>query len=373
MSLFERSRPLVEVKRAQLCEPCHLDNQEIKATAWCTFCTEAMCEKCTSTHKRLKKKIHTLVPIEEMRKQQLPEVEQDEPCFKHPGKIYEVYCVDHRELCCVICLATQHRKCEHITTFEEMIKSPENAKSLKHFITCLTKIDEKASGLVTKTEENINRLEHKRSEISEQVSSTIQQARYDLDKLQARFQEKFQQMHKVENGQLEDRKERVKVFLNKVRKGQKLLDVVSKHGTAKQLFITQEKLKAQLKDQKQILQEDLKGAKLIDYTFKMNDIKIPFTTGSPLDSIAVIDVKSTLDLTGYLNEVVDLVDSVSDLVESASDIKSTDTKELKDSGMTSMLRKQKYLGQKSKEKKKARTLNYSRIKQDFFDFENNEI
>lgn len=104
---------------------------------------------------------------------------------------------------------------------------------------------------------------------------------------------------------LTERVDKIEIFQNNVRKGQKLLHAVREHGSPKQLFVTQEKLKQQLKSHLKTLGEDLQDVKRIDYTLKIDDVVI--SVAQCVDSAAMTEIKQTSDLTQHLMDIVDVV------------------------------------------------------------------
>lgn len=291
----------------QFCGPCNEENKKVLAISWCTVCMDAMCESCTASHKRFKPcKNHHTVPIENMVKEQATEIDFDEHCMQHEGKTLEVYCLDHRQMCCVICLATQHRKCEHVSTFEEMVTDPMDSDSEENFTKCLNKMDEKTYELKVKVEENIRGLENKRSEITKKVLTVVQKAKDKLDQLKTSFLSKFDQTHKMQNAKLTERKERIETFSNQVKDGKKMLKTLHQKGSSKQLFIFKENLKTKLRGELESLRKELYGTTCINYTMNINDTlaSIP----KSMTSVAEVDAKRTSDLSDSITEMFDIMD-----------------------------------------------------------------
>lgn len=117
---------------------------------------------------------------------------------------------------------------------------------------------------------------------------------------------KFQQIHKQESVKLTETKEKIEIFQKTVRKGQQLLKVVREQGSPKQVFLTKEKLKMQLKHHMEGLKVDLKDVQCIEYLLNTDGMVTSILNN--LTSVAEVDLKPTLDLSSILNEVVDRVD-----------------------------------------------------------------
>ncbi|KAJ8303976.1 hypothetical protein KUTeg_017559 [Tegillarca granosa] len=304
-SLIEKSKGSGKKQKEQLCGPCSRENKDLAATQWCKICLEALCKECTTFHKRFDPTRHKTIAVEEMTEKSTVLLDVDEPCMEHTAEFLKVYCVDHKEMCCIICLATLHRKCEHVSTFDEMVNDSKDVEMFEDFNNKLSEMDKKSHELKIQTEKNISDLNGRQEEISKNVSSTIQKAKDKLDQLQTKFDHDFQQKHKDETMKLTERVDKIEIFQNNVKKGQKLLHAVREHGTPKQLFVTQEKLKQQLKSHLKTLGEDLQDVKRIDYTLKIDDVVM--SVAQCVDSVAMTEIKQTSDLTQHLMDIVDVV------------------------------------------------------------------
>lgn len=294
-----------------LCGPCFSDNEKTMAVSWCTYCLEPLCENCTKYHKRLKKTKHEIILIEEMTKRKKKSVELvdvDEPCVKHAGKVLEVYCGDHKEMCCIICLTTSHRKCEHVSTFEEIITGSKNNQSVESFTQWLNELEKNTDDLRMKTSDNVATLNTGHDELSIQVSTMVQQAKDKLDHLQASFQSKFQQIHKEEGLKITEKKEKIEIFHQNVKTAQKLLQTVREQGSPKQIFITKEKINQQIKHHMEGLKVDLKDTHCMKYVLNRDDMVTAILNS--LTSVAEVQVKPVEDLSTSLNQFSDIVDSL---------------------------------------------------------------
>lgn len=119
LSLLERETKDSTAKQIY-CEPCKFANEKNVAVYHCRDCKECFCEQCFNyLHKRKKdNNLHTVTNITP--DTDLKPLEMDERCPLHSDKVLEVFCFDHRKLCCSICFATDHRKCDIVTSFDEI-------------------------------------------------------------------------------------------------------------------------------------------------------------------------------------------------------------------------------------------------------------
>lgn len=230
-----------------LCGPCSQDEKKIAAVSWCTSCCEKLCDKCVTYHKRFKQSNHVMVPIDDtVSNEKLSDILDVELCITHNGKVVEVYCVDHKVLCCVICLATQHRKCKRIATLDDMVSRDVDADTSEYISQSLSEVVKVAEGLTLKTEENFGELDNIHNKICKDVATIVQQAKDKLDDLHSDFTSIFQNKHQAESSRISKRQKSIELFLRNVKNGQTLLQTVREHGSPKQIFTTNEKLKMKI-------------------------------------------------------------------------------------------------------------------------------
>ena len=108
----------VEEHLTDMCEPCSKQNKSVEVTDWCTHCNENLCATCTVYHKSMKMSAnHKVIPISDVTKEDLllKELEIDEFCLTHKGKLITLVCKDHNQACCSICHAAEHFGCKFVS------------------------------------------------------------------------------------------------------------------------------------------------------------------------------------------------------------------------------------------------------------------
>ncbi|XP_045156393.2 E3 ubiquitin-protein ligase TRIM33-like [Mercenaria mercenaria] len=98
------------------CSPCSEVWITIEAISFCVECKSYLCEQCYKDHNKfaaLRK--HHIMDKSEAAKQH-GETDQSKgisalECSNHCGQHIDSYCKDHDEVCCSICVITEHRSC----------------------------------------------------------------------------------------------------------------------------------------------------------------------------------------------------------------------------------------------------------------------
>ena len=112
------------------------------AINFCTTCEMLVCKKClTDSHNFWPgNKNHNVLSVEEMSNHKSHEKMRKELyCNKHRNKVLEIYCETCKELCCIHCMSSNHKKQNHswVTVNEVAQKQKETLQS-----SCTT-LDEK--------------------------------------------------------------------------------------------------------------------------------------------------------------------------------------------------------------------------------------
>ena len=100
-----------------LCGPCNVENKHSAAIGYCQYCRHYLCTTCYNYHKNLGK-IHVLLNQDVMPRAKLELTHLQDPCMEtckdHKHKTIELYCKNHDEVCCVICVTLHHKKCDYV-------------------------------------------------------------------------------------------------------------------------------------------------------------------------------------------------------------------------------------------------------------------
>ncbi|KAJ8309636.1 hypothetical protein KUTeg_012815 [Tegillarca granosa] len=190
VALMDQNKLKAKVK---LCDPCKAID-DVPAVSWCVDCNEAMCQNCTSVHKRQKmSRDHVLKNIDEM--QTIPVVTSLQMCENHKGKSVEAFCSDHNQPCCATCVAIHHRKCDHVTTLEEAARGILKSKVLSELLQRLKDTSTINQALIKDKRENIKALEDQKDRIEKELQNARQRVIENFDKQHSTFMRTFSQKH----------------------------------------------------------------------------------------------------------------------------------------------------------------------------------
>lgn len=104
----------------QFCEACQRESEEEKATHFCLNCNEKLCDVCTKCHRKgLTTREHSIVSLSETLKMAPIPNQNIEVCIQHQDKPIELFCQDHEEPCCTLCVSITHKTCENVDSIED--------------------------------------------------------------------------------------------------------------------------------------------------------------------------------------------------------------------------------------------------------------
>ncbi|XP_061180241.1 E3 ubiquitin-protein ligase TRIM33-like [Saccostrea echinata] len=188
----------------KLCEVCERENEKEKAVNYCLSCCEALCDNCTTYHRKNRVSCdHKICRFDEM--ENLPELSKISTnilCTKHKDRSIELFCNDHEEPCCAMCCSTEHRKCESVETIEQKAEKVRSSGSVRVLINNIEKFGRELSEAKCMEEKNITEIEKEAGVIIDRVRSLKIKAIQNLERLEIEFLNKVSTKTKECKGEL---------------------------------------------------------------------------------------------------------------------------------------------------------------------------
>lgn len=245
LSLIERETKDSTAKQIY-CEPCKFANERNVAAHHCRDCKECFCEQCFNyLHKRKKdNNLHTVTSITP--DTDLKPLEMDEPCPLHSDKVLEVFCFDHRKLCCSICFAIDHRKCDIVTSLDEIANEEKETFDIDDFLNKLSEVEQCTQSAIDKVKENLGRINCDKESMLQSIADFISDTKSHLDSLHEELKLSIEKTFSdTENCQQFDM-ECLVAFQKTLNHDKSITKAIKEHGSRKQKFVTLEKTKGAL-------------------------------------------------------------------------------------------------------------------------------
>ncbi|CAG2241458.1 unnamed protein product [Mytilus edulis] len=186
---------------------------------------------------------------------ELPDYNINEPCDEHTDKFYEVFCLDHSEMCCIICLVENHRHCVNIKTVEKVVEMFVEDKIDEAVIKDLNCLNRVMTKLIKKKEKQIEKISAEKERIISESDRCIKEA---IDKLEKMKSEIKTDVSRTFLSQIKPIQEQIDIFsgLNEsIVQNESFLINVKDQGNAKKVFLTLQKIKITLRTQRKKFEE----------------------------------------------------------------------------------------------------------------------
>ena len=148
---------------------CKIENEEVSGVYYCFECQEAMCESCTKSHRKIaSSRSHTVCPLNEAIGANLhPNVYKT--CQEHPDKPVELVCNDHEQLCCTLCVGTNHRKCYSVDTLDVAAGKIKDSGMRKNLVENMKEYEQKLLKAKRSMEKNMDNLDDEADILTKEI------------------------------------------------------------------------------------------------------------------------------------------------------------------------------------------------------------
>ncbi|KAH3692217.1 uncharacterized protein LOC127863433 [Dreissena polymorpha] len=257
----------------KLCGTCEEGGENTLASYWCRDCAEPLCDNCLKYHRLMKiSRRHKIEEMDIIKRHPKRILSVPQPCADHVGKDIELFCADHNTLCCVMCVATEHRRCEKVASIEKLAKQLEEGAVTEELVDKLNSYLDHLKTMRKDREGNIEALNGKKNGILEQISNYKENINILLEKLEATLAEKFDAIHAKETTKLKSEVDWCEALSSAVENAKTVLTVTNRHCSNAQVFITvQQCIERSIKYEDQIAKEQTEKFELIDYSFEIDN------------------------------------------------------------------------------------------------------
>ncbi|XP_060604855.1 uncharacterized protein LOC132757557 [Ruditapes philippinarum] len=185
------------------CSPCGRENRKVDATKFCTECDEHLCEKCVHDHKKfVVTKTHRITA--KQKPPSTPRQKLTDRCTHHEGKTIELFCGDHDELCCSVCVAVGHRACKDVIYIPQAAAGVESSMELLEVKESIRKIKADVDTLRNQREENQNHVQQQKEDIINAILDMRIRITDILDKLEHTARHELQEKYDVVITKIDD-------------------------------------------------------------------------------------------------------------------------------------------------------------------------
>lgn len=194
-----------------------------------------------------------------------------QPCPDHVGKDIELFCADHNTLCCVMCVATEHRRCDKVASIDKLAKQLEEGAVTEELVDKLNSYLDHLRIMKIDREGNKEKLDRKKCEIMEQISNYKENVNILLEKLESTLNQEFDKMHAKEVKRLDSEIDWCVAMQSAVENAKMVLMVTNRHCSNAQVFITvQQCIERSIRYEDDLAKEQNEKFELLDYSFEID-------------------------------------------------------------------------------------------------------
>ncbi|XP_048742815.2 uncharacterized protein LOC125656242 [Ostrea edulis] len=263
----------------KLCVICKRQGNDVAGIYWCKNCMVEICDNCKTYHSFVPTlENHKIVKVSEA-KDCLEIFDMDEPCSIHKNKTIEVYCGDHDKLCCSVCFATQHRRCERVEAIEDVCSRFDRA-DIKPRLDKVSKSLEMLENLQENNREKVDKLKARKEVIIRDVEERNEKAKRALDKGFAQWKKQFEQKHGNCLQTLDIACDEMRRFSTTLKEARFTFSLLREKGSLKQLFLMTHRLESQIAEHFHRLKLRMEVETFFDYQHSMGSELTDFVSNN---------------------------------------------------------------------------------------------
>ncbi|XP_063440550.1 uncharacterized protein LOC134721443 [Mytilus trossulus] len=212
------------------CGVCEAQDVVKEAAFWCPECNEGICTSCEKHHRASRgTRKHEVTSIDDYK--QIPPIiaSINQYCPEHDKK-YQLYCSQHEQLCCPLCLTTNHKKCDFLV-IDEIVKTSRNSASYEIMEQNLQEMKNNTDRIVEDRKQNLEIIEQQRQGFQTDIKEMRAKINIHLDKLEQEIQQDLQTAEQKVMSQINR-------FVQKVSDHEKTIDELQKNIAATKRFAT---------------------------------------------------------------------------------------------------------------------------------------
>ena len=261
----------------------------------CASCEMFMCKKCSEWHDTWPGiKNHSVLSVQELSNPESQlKMKSKLYCMKHEDDVLKIYCETCKELCCIYCLVSNHRKENHLlVTVSEIAQKQKEA--LQSSCTTLDGKLSEGKEALNKICEVIKSLEKNaktaKDQIKEQKENILKIVTEKLDQRAEKMNEEVDKVYGKLHSELNKQHDEMKDYLDKVQASVSLPRNLLKTGSIEEILSSQKLIDENIEIGRKKQPENLAP---------VNDGSIQYIP----DKIGDINVDEVVDKLGYVEGI----------------------------------------------------------------------
>ncbi|XP_045201926.2 uncharacterized protein LOC123555338 [Mercenaria mercenaria] len=179
------------------CKPCSDDGKNIEGVNFCAECQTYFCQACIVHHNKCFK-THTLYKKSGIKSGKIQYQQQAAglACDKHPGNPIQMYCGEHDDVCCAVCIAVDHKLCNSTDFIPKLAKEILNGRDRKGAKTSLEEMKEKLHAVKSSKLEQINEVSKEKEDLLLEIGKMKERIIARIEEIEQTSIKQVQDKHK---------------------------------------------------------------------------------------------------------------------------------------------------------------------------------
>ncbi|CAG2206646.1 unnamed protein product [Mytilus edulis] len=284
------------------CGVCEAQDVVKAAAFWCPECNEGICTSCEKHHRASRgTRKHEITSMDDYK--QIPPIiaSINQYCSEHDKK-YQLYCSQHEQLCCPLCITTNHKKCDlkcDLLAIDEVVKTARNSALFEIMEQNLKEMKNNIDRIVEDRRQNLEIIKQQRQGFQKDIKEMRAKINIHLDKLEQEIQQDLQAAEQKVMSQINR-------FVQKVSDHEKTIDELQNNiaptkrfATDLQTFFGGKIFEAKIQEEEKFMTSLIEdsGLQQIHLQYKLDNKMSDILSMTKIGEISVTTKPSTISMT----------------------------------------------------------------------------
>ncbi|XP_063435956.1 protein wech-like [Mytilus trossulus] len=239
---------------SMLCSVCEIQHKNKEAEYWCSECEQGLCPECLNCHNALKSsRNHEVITVENYK--QLPSSISSiqHHCSDHNRK-FQMYCPQHENLCCPLCISSNHRNCVGLLSIEEVIATSKTSSLLDSMEQRIKDLLTNAEEIIDDRKQNLTSIQNQHHKFQSEITQMRDQINKHLDFLEKQSTEELLATKKDVSSRIETVITNITQNYKHVSKLKNEMCSIRKYASNLQTFLGAKVLEVEIQKKEEYLQ-----------------------------------------------------------------------------------------------------------------------
>lgn len=215
------------------------------------------CDSCTKYHNSVKFQIrHKVKAIGDFSSEDLTANAFKSSCTDHKNKPLELYCEDHQERCCSMCVSIQHRKCDKVLSIVDAAKGFHTSQDTVLVKKDLENIQKDSEAIIIHNKDNLTAIESQYKEEKKKLEQICKDLIFQVNTLERKRKDELSKYYSENKDKIEQVICIFKGCKHSIENEKSILEVCFDKASETKAMIEVNKIRKQIKQHKMLLEEN---------------------------------------------------------------------------------------------------------------------